>query len=57
MDPVVLVLVWTACAVGAWWIATTKKAPDPGTWAAMGLLFGPLGVLGAIGFARPRKET
>lgn len=52
-DLVIPVLIWTAFAVVAWFIANTKKAPDAGTWAFWGLLLGPLGVLGAIAFAKP----
>ena len=49
----IYVLIWTACAVVAWFIANTKKAPDAGMWGFWGLLLGPLGILGAIAFAKP----
>jgi hypothetical protein len=55
MDLTFAILIWTVCAVAAWWIATVKHAPNPGTWAAIGLLFGPLGVLGAIADAKPAR--
>lgn len=53
----IAIIIWTVCAVAAWWIATTKNAPNPGNWAAMGLFFGPIGVLGAIAFAKPARKT
>jgi hypothetical protein len=53
MDLQLAIIFWTACAVVAWWIAKTNGAPNPGTWAFAGLMFGPFGVLGAIAFAKP----
>ncbi len=51
------ILIWTICAVVAWWIAHTKGAPDAGTWAFVGLLLGPIGVLLAIAMAKPAKPS
>lgn len=55
MDLPILIIIWTVCAVVSWWIATTKRAPDAGMWAAAGLFLGPLGVLSAIAFAKPAR--
>lgn len=52
-DLLVAGVIWTACAVVAWFIANAKHAPDAGSWAFWGLLLGPFGVLGAIAFAKP----
>ncbi len=49
--------IWTVCAVGAWFIATTKKAPDAGQWAIWGFLLGPFGLFAAIAFAKPAATT
>lgn len=58
MDDLTLyVLIWVVCAVVAWFIANAKKATDAGMWAFVGLLLGPLGVLLAIVFAKPRASA
>jgi hypothetical protein len=56
IDWTLAIFLWTACAVVAWWIAKTNAAPNPGTWAFAGLVFGPIGVLGAIAFAKPGPQ-
>ena len=53
-DMLFYVGIWVVCAVVAWWIATVKKASDAGMWAVVGLILGPLGVLAAIAFAKPK---
>jgi len=53
MDWTLAIILWTACAVAAWFIAHTKGAPDEVAWAVGGLLLGPIGVLGAIVLAKP----
>lgn len=57
MDTTLLVIVaiWLICAVGAYLIAASKQAPDPGMWGVAGFLLGPIGLVGAAVAAKPGK--
>jgi len=46
-------VIWLVCAVGAYLIAASKKADNPGTWGIIGLLLGPIGLAGAAILAKP----
>lgn len=48
-------LLWIVCGTVAAWVADTRKDPHPGTWAAMGFLLGPIGLLLAIVVVRDRR--
>jgi hypothetical protein len=56
MDWSTALIVWTACAVASYFIAVSKGA-QPVTWALVGLLLGPLGVLLTIVAAKRQQET
>lgn len=48
MDIGTLALVWLASAGVAWLIAVIREDPEPGKWAAFGLILGPIGAIGAF---------
>ena len=51
----VVLTLWIVCAIGSFVIASQRGAKDPGTWAFVGFLFGPFGLLAAGLFARAPK--
>lgn len=54
MDYALLLVLWIACAIGAYVIAQSRGVKDAGGWAFAGFLLGPLGLLLALLFAKPK---
>jgi hypothetical protein len=48
-------ITWIICAVASYFIARSRGAASPETWALGGLVLGPIGVLLATVRAKPPK--
>jgi hypothetical protein len=57
MDLSVVVILWIVSACVCWFIADSRDAPDPLTWAVIGVVFGPLGILLALVAAKPKAQA
>ena len=56
MDDITTVLIlWIVCAIGAYVVANSRHHPSPTTWALVGFLLGPIGLLLAFVAAKPSK--
>jgi hypothetical protein len=48
----IAIVIWILCGIGAYFIARDRGSTSPGGWFVAGILFGPLGLIGAF-FAGP----
>jgi hypothetical protein len=53
IDWTLAIVVWIVCGIASGWISQTRGASSPVEWFVIGVIFGPLGVLLAILFAKP----
>ena len=53
-DWLIWAVLWTVCAVAAYFVATSRGAKDAGMWAIAGFLLGPIGLLLALVMAKPK---
>jgi len=53
-DYTLLVVLWVVCAVAAYFIAQSRGVKGAGGWALVGFLLGPIGLVLALIFAKPK---
>lgn len=53
-DWTLTIVVWIVCGLASGWIGQVRHDPSPTTWFVAGILLGPLGVLLALIFAKPK---